>query len=342
MSKNSFGHLFCVTSFGESHGHALGVIIDGCPAGVPFNKNFLDKCMIRRRPGDFGKKGDGVVSARKEADEVEVLSGVFENKTLGTPIAMMVRNKDQRSSDYNEIKNKSRAGHADDTWRAKYGHVDHRGGGRSSGRETLCRVMAGAVAQMYLKTVCEKFKIYAYASEIGSIKMKPDQKIEANKIDDYIARFPDKEQESDIEKLLLDAKKEGKSYGGVARLIIEGVPVGLGQPVFHKLKADLSSALMGIGATCAVGLGDGVDLSKMEGSSFHSNENSGYGGIRGGISTGEPIIMEVFFKPTSSVMDIAKKGRHDPCIVPRAIPVIEAMASITLADHFLWALGDRI
>lgn len=342
MAKNSFGHLFRITSFGESHGVGLGVIIDGCPAGVDFDDDFLVRCLERRRPGRFGKAGDHLVSARKEADMPEVLSGVYQGKTLGSPIAIIVRNKNQRSKDYDDIVNEPRPGHADDTWKSKFSHVDHRGGGRTSGRETVARVMAGAVAQMYLKSVCPQFKLFAYSNQIGPYTLDPNFLVHPQKIDECMARFPDQARGSDIEKLLLNAKKEGKSYGGKLKLIAQGLPMGLGQPVFHKLKADLASALLGIGATCAVGIGDGEELVHREGAEFHSLKNSGYGGIRGGISTGEDISVELSFKPTSSVLDVAKKGRHDPCIVPRAIPVAEAMAALVFADHFLWSLTDKL
>lgn len=342
--KNSFGKFFRITTFGESHGEALGVVIDGCPAGVHFNQEFLNQQMRRRRPGAFGGASDKVVSQRKEEDAPEILSGVFQDKTLGTPITIITRNKDARSKDYDEIKKEPRIGHADDVWKEKFQHVDHRGGGRSSGRETVSRVMAGAVAEMYLKQSLPELEIIAYSSQIGPFQIVNclDEKIlNRESIDQFAARFPDSKQVADVENLLLKAKEEGKSYGGSLKLVIKNPPAGLGQPVFHKLKADLSAALMSIGATSSVCIGDN-NASVSEGTEFHKKDSDNYGGIRGGISTGEDIHITLSFKPTSSVMDVAKRGRHDPCIVTRAIPVAEAMAALVIADHFMWMKLDRI
>lgn len=344
--KNSFGNLFRVTTFGESHGGGLGAVIDGCPSRVPFDLNLLLKNLERRRPGNFSASpSDAIVSQRKEEDQPEILSGVFEGFTLGTPIAIFVRNKDTRSQDYQEIALKPRIGHADDVWKTKYGHVDYRGGGRSSGRETVARVIAGSIAEMYLKTVAPHIKIIGYSSQIGPIKLThtPDyQKLSRKVIDQSVARFPDPHLQTKIENLLLTAQSEGKSYGGKVDLIISGAPAGLGQPVFHKLKADLAAAFLGIGATSSVEIGSGTHASEDEGSEFHQENSPRYGGIRGGISTGEDIITRITFKPTASVLDVAKKGRHDPCIITRAIPVIEAMATLVLTEHFMWQQLDRI
>ena len=347
MAKNTFGQNFCVTTFGESHAAAMGVVIDGCPAGVTFDQKFLIRCLERRRPG-FNQ----VVSQRKEADCPEVLSGVFEGKTLGTPIAMIVRNLDQRSKDYEEIKKNPRPGHADDVWKSKFHHVDHRGGGRSSGRETVSRVMAGAVAEMWLRSVLKEYSIVAYANKIGPIELGPTEQgyavsgLSRDQIDGYVARFPSESKQQELESLLLQAREDGKSYGGEVQLEIRGIPAGLGQPVFHKLKADLASAVMSIGATSAVEIGEGFSAADREGTEFHSTNgaegSSVYGGIRGGISTGKSICIKVSFKPTSSVLHVSKKGRHDPCIVPRAIPVLESMAAIVIADHLLWCRSDLL
>lgn len=339
-----------ITSFGESHGTALGVVIDGCPAGVKFDDELLKRELARRRPGRHGK-AVSVVSDREEADAPEVLSGVFEGKTIGTPIAIMVRNVDARSGDYKVIAKEPRPGHADDMWRGKFGHSDHRGGGRSSGRETVCRVMAGSVAQMLLRHLAPQLRVRAFADQIGPIRLTAEdhQAWEAHiknggSVDDFQTRLPSVDKNAEVERLLQDAKQNGKSYGGVVELWIDAPPAFLGQPVFHKLKADLASAFMSVGATASVELGDGGDVVSAEGSVFHrrSPEESPYGGIRGGISTGERIRMRVAFKPTATVLDVAKKGRHDPCIVPRAIPVLEAMAYVVLADHILWARTDRV
>lgn len=346
MSANTFGTRFQITSFGESHGVALGVIIEGCPAGVQFDTELIISELTRRRPGQ-----NKIVSPRNEEDTPEVLSGVFDGKTLGTPIAIIVRNKDTRSGDYQEIPSSPRAGHADDLWRLKFGHSDHRGGGRSSGRETLSRVIGGAVAQMILKDLAPEFHIFAFATQIGPIQMDKAEVISAEesliakkiKVDEFSARFPHQDKNSQIEDLLLTAKTAGHSYGGVAEILMINPPAGLGQPVFNKLKSDLSSAFMSIGATTGVEIGDGQDSTRAEGSEFHQQKKqTQYGGIRGGISTGEPILARVFFKPTATVLDLAKKGRHDPCIVIRAIPVLEAMAKIVIADHMLWARQDKI
>jgi chorismate synthase len=346
---NSFGSRLIMTSFGESHGPALGVVIDGVPAGVKWESELLATELKRRRPGQ-----SQVVSARGEKDEPEVLSGVFDGKTLGTPIAILVRNHDARSQDYKKIAQRPRAGHADDVWKMKFGHSDPRGGGRSSGRETVSRVMAGSVAQMVLKRLAPKLKVTGFASAIGPITLDEKDlrsfaKIRApHPADAFVARFPSSSKQDAVESLLLDAKREGHSYGGLAEIWVDGVPKGLGQPIFHKLKADLAAAYMSIGATSAIELGAGLSATQAEGSAFHSGKTKKnqrkedvYGGIRGGITTGERLILRVAFKPTSSVLDIAKKGRHDPCIVPRAIPVLEAMTHFTLADHLLWSRTDR-
>lgn len=340
MSANSWGRFFCITSFGESHGGGLGVVIDGCPAGLEFDEALLRRELERRRPGK--KKTE---SARNEGDEVEILSGVYEGKTLGTPIAMLVRNVDARSGDYQEIAaGAHRPGHADDMWKTKYAHVDPRGGGRSSGRETVARVMGGAVAQMLVKSLAPECEVLGFASQIGPFALKDSdrQGLDATKIEGAPARFPSTSQSQEVEALLLNAKSEGRSYGGIAEVQIHRPPIGLGQPVFHKLKADLAAAMMSVGATSGIDFGAGFDATHAEGSRFHRQGESPYGGIRGGLSTGEKIDFRVAFKPTSSVLDVAKKGRHDPCIVPRAVPVLEAMAWLVLADHLLWSRTDRL
>lgn len=345
---NSFGSRFVVTSFGESHGPALGVVIDGCPAGIKFDLNMLNAELKRRRPGQQTASGANIVTSRNENDEPQVLSGVFEGKTLGTPIAILVRNEDVRSQDYAEIKNSPRAGHADDVWKNKFGHSDPRGGGRSSGRETVARVMAGAVARMLLREVAPEMQILGFAEQIGpyqltekEIEAACEKKVSQPQVDLFSARFPG-EQSKNVEKLLLDAKEKGLSYGGLARVCVFNMPQNLGQPVFHKLKADLAAAVMSVGATAGFEIGDGFASIKEEGSEFHRRSQSPYGGIRGGISTGETLQMRIAFKPTSSVLDVAKQGRHDPCILPRAIPVIEAMIACVLADHLLWSRTDQL
>ncbi len=343
MSANKWGDRFSLTSFGESHGSALGVVIDGCPSGLLFDHELLKTALERRRPGS--KKTE---SARQEQDVPEILSGVFEGRTLGTPIAVIVKNQDAQSKDYEETAKNPRPGHADDVWKDKFLHSDPRGGGRSSGRETLSRVIAGAIAQMLVRELSPSTKVIGFASAIGPFKL-PDSDREkvlasdhAYPADSFTARFPSQAQNQSIEDLLLGAKVEGKSFGGIAEILILNPPKNLGQPVFHKLKAELASAFMGVGAATAFELGEGFAGAEAEGSEFHRRLNSPYGGIRGGISTGDSIHCKVAFKPTSSVMDVAKKGRHDPCIVPRAIPVLEAMAWLVLAEQILWARCDRI
>lgn len=340
MSANTFGELFRLTSFGESHGVALGAVIDGCPAGVRWDTELLKRQLERRRPGQ-----SQVVTSRNETDVPEILSGVFEGKTLGTPIAVIIRNSDARSDDYKGLT--PRAGHADDVWKQKFGHSDPRGGGRSSGRETLARVVGGAVAAMFVREVAPDLMVRGFANRIGPFGLEADERnsFASSKgefvADSFVARFPSKAREKDVEKLLLDAKAEGKSYGGTAEIWIDGAPANLGQPVFRKFKADLAAAMMSVGATSGFEVGAGEEATRAEGNEFHAGDGQGYGGIRGGISTGEQIVLRVHFKPTSSVMDIAKKGRHDPCIVPRAIAVLEAMAWLVIADHLLWSRLDR-
>lgn len=319
MSANIFGERFKFISFGESHGPAYGVVIEGMPANIQIDEQLLNKNMQRRRPG----QGDHT-TARNETDVPEILSGVFEGKSLGTPIMVMVKNSDQRSGDYDQIKTAPRIGHADDVWKNKFGHVDHRGGGRSSGRETLCRVIAGSFAQMIFQSLNLKTEVKAFAEQIGAHKL-----VEADSLPENIKSF------------LSEAKTQGESYGGIVKCRVVLPPKNLGQPIFHKLKSDLASAMMGLGAVEGFEFGAGFESANMKGSDFHSKSDSeNYGGIRGGISTGEEITFRVAFKPTSSITDVAKKGRHDPCIIPRALPVVEAMVWCVLADHLLWIRTD--
>lgn len=343
MSANRFGERFQITTFGESHGPALGVVIDGCPAGIHWNQEILHRFLQRRRPGQANQ----IVTARNESETCEVLSGVFENKTLGTPIALMVRNQDQKSHDYQDIQSKPRHGHADDVWRNKFNHVDYRGGGRSSGRETVSRVMAASVAQMLLSTLYPNLKVVGFSLQIGQNRLTSEdlKKLSENLCVDYVdqfqARFPSPVLQEQVTEQLKQAQQSGDSLGGQVQLILCGVPPSLGQPVFHKLKSDLAMAMMSIGAVNGVEFGSGFLGVEQSGIQFHrSTEN--YGGIRGGISTGEDVILNVSIKPTSSILDVAKKGRHDPCILTRAIPVIEAMAWLVLADHVIWTKSDQL
>ena len=338
MGANTFGTHFQVSTFGESHGMALGALIEGCPAGVPFSWTLIQKKMDQRRPGRFLW-----MSSRKETDEVKILSGVFEGYTLGTPLVLLVENKGFKSEDYETIKHNPRPGHADDVWKNKFGHNDYRGGGRASGRETVGRVLGGAVAEMLLRELYDKLNIKAFPIQIGPFTRK-----------DFSSQgqwFG--EQTKEVEEFLIQKKKQGLSYGGSIKLVINNPPKGLGQPVFRKLKSDMAKAFMSVGASYEVSLGESLvskteaekttDISRKEGSTLHKNQNSMvYGGIRGGISTGEKIVFYIKFKPPSSVLDVAKKGRHDPCIVPRAAFVVEAMAWLVMADHILWSRLDRL
>jgi chorismate synthase len=331
-SNNTFGRYFSWLTFGESHGGALGLVIDGCPGGVPLSCELIQADLDRRRPGQVDPaSGKVLVTSRDEKDQVEILSGFYEGKTLGTPIACIVRNEDQRSEDYDKIKKDARIGHADDMWKEKFKHVDPRGGGRSSGRETLCRVIAGSVAKQFLKTVHPELKITGFSSQIGPYRIEEKDRAQLENVDSFSARFPT--NSVNIAEKLQQAKEQGESYGGVVEVWIDGAPQGLGEPIFHKLKSDLAMAAMSIGATCGIEFGDGFSLAENKGTEVHKHKNSpAYGGIRGGISTGERIIFRVAFKPTSSITDVAKQGRHDPCIVPRAVPVVEAMTWAVLAD----------
>ncbi len=320
--SNTFGTFFRIHSFGESHGVALGAIVDGCPAGVTFDAAFLQSELDRRKPGSSSS-----VSARSEADHCEVLSGVFEGKTLGTPICLMVRNFDARPQDYQKIAISPRPGHADDVWKEKFGHSDPRGGGRSSGRETVARVMGGAIAKMAMRAVVPELRFESFSAEIGPFQLTAgDQKKE------------------EVAAALAKVREQGNSWGGIAEIRLTGVPKGLGQPVFHKLKADLAAALMGVGAVSAVEFGQGLHRPERDGISFHQSESGSdvYGGVRGGISTGDPIVVRAHVKPTSSILDVAKQGRHDPCVLIRALPVLESMVALVMVDHLLGKRLDKI
>lgn len=344
MRGNQFGKLFCLSTFGESHGPAMGALIDGCPAGVVWQQDMMNRFLERRRPG-----GSKLVSQRAEPDHVEILSGIYEGVTLGTPIAAVIQNLDARSKDYSTEEVKMRQGHATDLWQDKFGHSDPRGSGRASGRETVSRVIGGAVARMFVTQLYPEASVIAFVSRIGVMSMTEAECLDAAEaleadpwnVDEFSLRCPSAEKNEDMEVMLSRAKETGESYGGLAYMRLAGLPRGLGQPVFNKLKAELGSAFLSIGATSGVELGSGFLASEMSGKEFH-NLNQDYGGIRGGISTGDPITLRVAFKPTSSRQDVALKGRHDPCIVPRAIPVLEAMTWLVLADQILLARVDRV
>jgi chorismate synthase len=344
MRGNQFGRVFCLNTFGESHGPALGAMIDGCPAGVVWQQDMLNRSLERRRPGTGPN-----VSARNEKDVVQVLSGIYEGVTLGTPIAAVIFNEDARSKDYDPKVMEKRRGHATDLWVDKYGHSDPRGSGRASGRETVSRVIGGAVARMFVQQLYPEASVIAFVQNIGVIGMSASEALDAAEaletdpwhVDEFSLRCPSEEKNEDMELMLSRARETGESYGGTAYMRLVGLPKGLGQPVFHKLKSELGSAFLSIGATCGVEMGQGFAASEKSGKEFH-NIDQDYGGIRGGLSSGEPITMRVAFKPTSSRQGVALKGRHDPCIVPRAVPVLEAMTWLVLADQILLARLDRV
>ncbi|MGE0527085.1 MAG: chorismate synthase [Bdellovibrionales bacterium] len=344
MRGNQFGNIFCLYTFGESHGPALGAVIEGCPAGVIWEQEMLNRFLDRRRPGR-----SPLTSGRRESDQAEVLSGVYGNRTLGTPIAAVVRSQDARPQDYSPEALQTRQGHATDLWHDKYGHSDPRGSGRASGRETVSRVIGGAVARMFVTQMYPEAQVIGFVSRVGFVGMTDSDCMDAAEalegdpwnVDEFSVRCPSQSKNEEIETLLKSAQETGESYGGAAFMRIVGLPRGLGQPVFAKLKSEFASAFMSIGATAGVEFGAGFEAAQSSGREFHNNRQD-YGGIRGGISTGDPITLRVAFKPTSTRGTMAKEGRHDPCIVPRAIPVLEAMAWLVLADQILLARLDRV
>ena len=343
MNSNIFGNVFKFHSFGESHGSAMGVVIEGCPSGLTISEKILQAELDRRRPGKQAWD-----SPRKELDKAEIVSGVFKGKSLGTPITVLVFNKNQRSKDYDAIKKQARKGHSEDLWKLKFSHYDHRGGGRSSGRETVGRVIAGAFARMLLKKLCPSFKVLAFVRQIEKISLEKNELKKAEQLlknsktaDSFIARMPHKEKSQKALELLMQAKKENDSLGSLLELWIENLPKGLGQPLFHKFKSDLAQAIMSLGASTALEIGLGKESAKMRGSQFHK-KSAHYGGMRGGLTTGERIIVKAVFKPPASLGKVAQKGRFDPCIGPRAVPVLEAIACSVTADHLLWKRLDQL
>mgnify|MGYP006095026965 CR=1 FL=1 len=347
---NTFGKLFSFTSFGESHGPAIGCVIDGCPPLIEIEEQDIQKDLDRRRPGT-----SKFVTQRNEPDKVKILSGIFEGKTTGTPIALLIENQDQKSKDYSDIKDKFRPSHADYTYFKKYGIRDYRGGGRSSARETAVRVAAGAVAKKFLKK--HNIEITGYISQIGSIKIDKNN-INYNQISKNDFFCPDINKVTELEDYLTKIKKEGDSIGAIIEIVAKNVPAGLGEPVYNKLDTALAAAMMSINAVKAVEIGSGFDVATKRGSEVSdeismdgdevsfSNNNSG--GILGGISSGQDIIIRFAVKPTSSILKekntidkfgnnttLITKGRHDPCVGIRAVPIGEAMAACVLLDHFL-------
>ncbi len=357
---NTFGQLFRITTFGESHGGAVGVVIDGCPAGLKLELADFKKDLDRRRTGQ-----SSIVSARKEADQVEILSGIFEGKTLGTPIALMVRNGDARPDDYKKMKDRFRPSHADFTYEAKYGIRNWAGGGRASARETTARVMAGVIAKKILKKVCG-MEILGYVDQVGELQAMIDpMKVTMKKVESNVVRCPDGKVAKEMEAYIKTVQKDGDTVGGTVSCVVKKVPVGLGEPVFGKLKASLAQAMMSLPATMGVEFGTGFgsllyrgsehnDVFEMKGKKVVTTTNNS-GGIQGGISNGMPIVFRTVFKPVSTIFKeqdtvtnkgkkakILMPGRHDPCVVPRAVVMVEAMTALVLVDYYLLTLTDRI
>lgn len=347
MPGNSFGKIFKLTTFGESHGVAIGGIVDGCPSGIALDFNAIQKELNRRKPGQ-----SEIVTQRKEPDTVEFLSGIFEGVTTGTPIGFTIKNTNQKTKDYSHIKDVYRPSHADYTYEKKYGIRDYRGGGRSSARETVCRVVAGAIAKQLLKDV----KIYAYTSSVGDIFLqKPYQDLDFSKTETNAVRCPDTETADKMISKIKDIKKQGDTIGGTITCVLKDVPFGLGEPVFDKLHAQLGKAMLSINAVKGFEYGSGFCGAKMTGSDHNdlfnadgSTKTNLSGGIQGGISNGMDIYFRVAFKPVATIIqkqdtldssgnivEMQGKGRHDPCVVPRAVPIVEAMAALVLADYFL-------
>ncbi|MDF2411284.1 chorismate synthase [Aeromonas sp. 2HA2] len=345
MAGNSFGQLFRVTTFGESHGLALGAVVDGCPPGLEISEADLQIDLDRRKPGT-----SRYTTPRREPDEVKILSGVFEGKTTGTSIGLLIENTDQRSKDYSDIKDVFRPGHADYTYHQKYGQRDYRGGGRSSARETAMRVAAGAIAKKYLKQM-HGIEITGFLSQLGPIKAEA---FDAAQIEQNPFFFPDAGKLEALDQYMRDLKKEGNSVGAKVQVVATKVPVGLGEPVFDRLDADIAHAMMGINAVKGVEIGDGFAVVEQKGSE-HRDEmtpagfaSNHAGGILGGISSGQDIVVSMALKPTSSItvpgktintegeaIEMITKGRHDPCVGIRAVPIAEAMLALVLMDHLL-------
>ncbi|MEL0642828.1 chorismate synthase [Olleya sp. Ti.3.14] len=347
MAGNSFGNLFKLTTFGESHGVAIGGIIDGCPPGIEIDLEAIQTEMNRRKPGQ-----SAIVTQRKEPDEVKFLSGIFEGVTTGTPIGFIIENSNQKSHDYSHIKDSYRPSHADYVYEKKYGLRDYRGGGRSSARETASRVVAGAIAKQVLKNV----KINAFTSSVGDIFIdKPYQDLDFTKIESNAVRCPDSAIAEKMITRIKQIRKEGDTIGGTVTCVLQNVPIGLGEPVFDKLHAELGKAMLSINAVKGFEFGSGFCGAKMKGSEHNdlfnidgSTKTNLSGGIQGGISNGMDIYFRVAFKPVATliqkyetinrageIVEMQGKGRHDPCVVPRAVPIVEAMAALVLADYLL-------
>ncbi|MEJ0029503.1 MAG: chorismate synthase [Bacteroidota bacterium] len=356
--SNSYGTLFRITTAGESHGPALAVILDGCPAGLEIDEQFIQSELDRRKPGQ-----SKITTQRKEDDSFKILSGVFEGKSTGTPITIIIENQDQRSKDYSHIENTFRPSHADYTYQAKYGIRDHRGGGRSSARETAARVAAGAIAKLFLKK--SGVTISAFVSQVGDIKAPHYTDLDLNNTENNIVRCPDQATAEKMIALIDQVRLDRDTIGGIVTCVIKGSPVGLGEPVFDKLHAELGKAMLGINAVKGFEYGSGFEGIKLRGSQ-HNDEfyNEGgrvrtktnhSGGVQGGISNGEDIYFNVAFKPVATIMQdqksvdkegneatVSGKGRHDPCVVPRAVPIVESMAALVMADLLLRSRTSQV
>lgn len=352
MSGNTFGHIFKLTTFGESHGVAIGGIVDGCPAGLELNLEFIQQQLDRRKPGQ-----SKITTQRKESDTIEFLSGIFEGKTTGTPIGFIIKNDDQKSNDYAHLKDTFRPSHADYTYQSKYGIRDYRGGGRSSARETACRVVGGAIAQLMLKYY--GISVNAYVSQVGEIvSLKNYQQLNLEQTYKNPVRCADENVVDAMFNFIDKIRKEGDTIGGVVSCVIQKVPVGLGSPIFDRLEADLAKAMLSINASKGFEFGSGFSGTTQKGSEHNDafyvdnkkvkTKTNNSGGIQGGISNGEDIFFRVAFKPVATIMqkqqtvdvdlnetEMMGKGRHDPCVLPRAVPIVEAMAALVIVDHLL-------
>lgn len=359
MSGNNYGKIFRISTFGESHGKGIGVVIDGCPAGLSVDLAFIQSELARRRPGQ-----SKIVTQRKEPDTAEILSGVFEGKTTGTPISIYIKNQDQKSRDYDHIKDKYRPSHAGYVYDQKYGFRDYRGGGRSSARETAARVAAGAVAKQLLNQ--ESVFVGAYVSQVGSLKLNKSYKeVDWDFIEENPVRTADREMAIKMEEYIKQIRKEGDTVGGTITCVIKNCPVGLGEPAFDKLHAELGKAMLSINAVKGFEYGSGFDGVEMRGSEHNDlfenqdgkiiTQTNYSGGIQGGISNGMDIYFRVAFKPVATLMrdqtsvdkegkevTVSGKGRHDPCVVPRAVAIVEAMAALVIADFYLRSRGDKV
>ena len=354
--RNTYGNIFTLTSFGESHGEAVGGVVDGMPAGIDIDLDFIQSELDRRRPGQ-----SAITTSRKEADKVELLSGVFEGKSTGCPIGFVVRNTNQHSQDYENMRNVFRPSHADYTYTSKYGERDHRGGGRSSARITISRCVAGALAKLALRQI--GVSVTAYTSQVGDISIDPDYRNhDFSKIETNAVRCPDIEAAAKMEKRIAEVKGQGDTIGGIITCVIKGCPVGLGEPEFGKLHAALGSAMLGINAVKGFEYGAGFACVNRRGSElndvftegFHTTTNNS-GGIQGGISNGEDTYFRVAFKPVATLLmeqptvdkdgnptTLTARGRHDPCVLPRAVPIVEAMAAMTILDYYLLSKTVRM